>query len=394
MAGNNIYIDRDLLIDPFFKTERPKGVLKWLKIYKNYMDRPKSIRELFVLNQLCYFMVRNSIMSEKRFTKSEREEYIVPISKYWADRVFIERKYDLPEWVSIMYEDFERDFNGTTAFESLSKLELDIQYTKIPTARVDNNGRLILNIALMPFLMQINYTYLFCMKICDKESQIDEIRQKIMPLLVFQSNPVATSISGLPVIYGLNQDEVGFAKQISFNQIYFMILHEIGHQECNHTPGEQPEIKINSALGPKEIEADLYAFGVLENIKDERRIFMAVSIVILLSFYLLSEELKNKIRNQDSSVSYTVFSDRLHLAKIFMRSAVDKFGPDTIEKTSFDAVEEAAIQYMFFALYPLGIVQQTIDGMSVAELQEFCGRYTDEGITNYFKENKDAEDNN
>jgi|GEM_PF-4370683 len=394
MAGNSIYIDRDLLIEPLFSNKNNKNIFRRMKTFKNFMDKPKSIRELFSLNQLCYFMVRNAFMSERRLTRTEREKYILPISKQWANRVFIEREYDSPEWVSIMHEHFEELFDGTTAFEQLSKLELYIQYTKVPTVRIDNSGRLVLNIALMPFLMQINYSYLFFMKINDSEAQIDEIRQKMMPLLVFQSDPITTSISGLPVLYGLNKDEVEYAKQLSIYQMYFMILHEIGHLEHGHVPGIDPEIKINSALGPKEIEADIYAYGVLETISGEARIDIAASIVTLLSFYLLAEELKNKLRGRDDSSSFTVFSDRLHLAKIFMRSAVDKFGPDSIEKTSFEAVEEAAIQYMLYALYPLGVAQQTINEMSVSELEEICELYTDEGITKYFKENKDAADNN
>ena len=394
MAENNIYIDKDLLITPFFSTRRSFSIFKRFKKYRDFMDKPKSIPELFALNQLCYFMVRNAVISEKRLTRSEREKYILPLSEQWANRVFIEGEYDLPIWISNMFEDFKDGFGKTSAYEKLTGLELDIQYTKIPTLRIDNTGRLVMNVALMPFLMQINYSYLFFMKIDDYETHINEIRQKMLPLLVFQSNPVSTSISGLPVMYGLNKSEVELAKQLSMSQIYYMILHEIGHIENNHIPGKQPDIKINSAEGPKEIEADIYAYSILETIKGERGIETAASIVTLLSFYLLAEELKNKLRNTNESASSTVFRDRLHLAKINMRQAVDKYGPNTINKTSFDAVEEAAINYMMYALHPLGVMQQTIQDLSVNELQDFCEKCTAEGITKHLEEDKDAAANN
>ena len=293
-----------------------------------------------------------------------------------------------------MYEDFKSDFKGTSAFERLSELKLDVKYTKVPTLTVDHQGRLALNVALMPFLMQINYSYLFFQKIKDEDSRMYEIRQKMIPLIAFQRDPVTTSIAGLPVLYGLDRSEVEYAKLLSMNQMYFMMLHEIGHVENGHIPGRQPNLKINSAEGSKEIEADIYAYCAMEKLDGLRRMDMVASIVALLSFYKLVEELENKLCNREVSPAHTVFKNRLHLAKMSMRKLVSDFGSDTIDKTSFDAVEEASIQYMMYSLHPLGVVQQTFKGMSVDELQELCNRYTDENITKYLEENKDAADNN
>jgi len=403
VTKNSICIDSDLMPASFLsKKGRVVEILgafnvyKMYKTYKNFINKPKSLRELFALNQICYFMVRNAFMSERRLSRAEREKYILPISKQWADHVFIGGRKDLPDWVAIVREHFESLFNGTTAFERLSKIKLDVKYTKTPILEIDTkgNGRLSFSVVLMAFLMQLNYSYLFFMKIDDKEEREYEIRQKMIPLLVFQSNPIETSIAGLPVLYGLNQFETEYAKQLSMYQMYYLMLHEIGHIECGHVRGKQPKVKLHSSIGPKEIEADVYAYGVMEQLEGEQQFDMAASIVSLLSFYTLSEELKLKTRGQDDSPNYIVLRDKLHCAKINMRHAISKFGSDAIDKTSYDAVDDAATRHLLYSLHPLGIVQKTLNDITAEELRELCSRYTDENITKYWEENEDAANKN
>ncbi|MCH5271948.1 MAG: hypothetical protein J1E83_14605 [Lachnospiraceae bacterium] len=403
-----ICIDYDLLIEPlipdahkksYFKNLFPKQsianfFLEHIKSFEDFQSKHKSIREWFVLTQLCYFMVRTAFMSSTRFTKKERTEYILPIAQEWANRVFFGNKKDYPIWIYIVLEHFKDLFGNTTASIYLKSAKIDIKYTKIPILKAGSNGQLVISVALLHFLMQINYSYIFCMKIVDNETRHNEILQKMIPLLAFQSDPASISIAGLPVLYGLDKTEVEFGKRLSLFQIYYMILHEFGHLDRGHTLDKQPELKINSAVAPKEIEADIYAYSILETFPGEEKLGIASAIVAFLSFCWLAEEIKCKMLEREDSPKQTEFYDRIYLAKINLRHFVDVYGDEAIDKTSFDEVERAAQNYTSYALYPLGIVQQAIHEMSVDEIKDLFNKYTDEGITKYSKENKDAGDCN
>lgn len=408
MDKKTLCIDYDLLIEQlipdehkesYFRNLFPKQhavsvFLEHTKSFEYFQSKQKFMREWFALTQLCYFMVRTAFMSSVRFTKNEREKYILPIAQEWANRVFFGNKKDYPIWIYIAFEHFNAFFKNTTASTYLKNINIDIKYTKIPILKAGANGQLVISVALLHFLMQINYSYIFCMKIVDRETQYNEILQKMMPLLAFQSDPASISIAGLPIIYGLDKSEVEFGKRLSLFQIYYMILHEFGHLDRGHTLDKQPEFKINSAVAPKEIEADIYAYSILETYPGEEKLGIASAIVAFLSFCWLAEEIKCKLLEREESPKQTEFYDRINLAKINLRHFVGIYGDETIDKTSFDEVERAAQNYTSYALYPLGIVQDAIHEMPVDEIRDLFDKYTDEGITKYSKENGDANDCN
>jgi len=389
LSKGSIYIDKDLLFDGFFEM-KPPNINDFTK---HMLSNAESLKQFQDMLELCYFMVKTAFMSETRFSRAEREKSLLPLAKLWQTRVLVEKKHDIPDWVSIMYEAFDR-YCRESDLAFLAAHKLEIEYTKIPSLRVERDGRIIMNVALLPFLMQINYSYMFFAKIKDVEKCSAEVNQKMLPLLTFCNDPIATSISCLPIVYGLSRDEIKFAKIMSLYQVYYMILHEVGHINWRHVPGEADKITVNSVEASKEIKADIYAYSVLSRFGDENQILINMSIVSLLSFFALAEELKNKMRGREESLNYKIYSDRIYLAKMGLRSAVGKYDPDSIDGKSFEAVEAAADKHVNFALGPLGYVQKTISELTAQELREFSDHFTLEGANKYFKENADATTNN
>jgi hypothetical protein len=238
---------------------------------------------------------------------------------------------------------------------------------------VDNDKKILVSINLMPFLLQLNYSYAFFNNLDDNATYESEVNQKLFPLMLFQSDPVSIQIARLPVIFGLSESVMRFAQSITHFQICFMILHELGHIALGLM--SDSKVVLNGSDKGKELLADIHVYSIIENTDPAIKLRVAVAAITLFSFLLEVETFKNKRNNAENSQKEDDYVARISLAMIVLRSAVSDLLINEIDVKSYDAVQSAAMRYLDFALLPLGVAHNTLSLMTSEELNEYIANF-------------------
>jgi len=245
--------------------------------------------------------------------------------------------------------------NTTKSIEELLKDYPDVpedrtllfktETSKIPYARAVGNRHIILSEILYPLLlhaMKINFEMYFRNK---RENIGNLLFNRYFPLFLHTLDPTGTPLSVLGQIIYFDSDMIMYAKKLTSFQIMFMMLHEISHIMGYHAPGVNSNRNLmESILGDsndefiikviehldnyknehemlyKELEADINSYVILlkMNEQDKEDVFTAINNTF--SFYIVAEQLRNRIKGVEGSERLGHFYVRKSLLNSFQKS--------------------------------------------------------------------------